>query len=49
MIQWMNFMSFERLNITLPKDTYQKLHTLADKEDRSLSNMISFLINNYKK
>ena len=41
-------MGFERLNITLPKDTYKKLQLIAEKEQRSLSNMISHLINSYK-
>ena len=40
-------MAYERLNITLPKETYKKLHIIAEKEQRSLSNMISHLINNY--
>jgi len=40
-------MAFERLNITLPKETYEKLHDISENEDRSLSNMISHLINSY--
>jgi hypothetical protein len=40
-------MAYTRLNITIPKETVEKLRTIAEKEKRSLSNMITFLIESY--
>ena len=40
-------MAYARLNITIPKETVEKLKRIADKEKRSLSNMITYLIEQY--
>jgi len=40
-------MPFERLNITIPKETKKKLERIAKKENRSQSNMITTLIERY--
>jgi len=40
-------MVFERMQITLPKDARVKLDKIAQKERRSLSNMIVHLIDQY--
>ena len=37
-------MAYTRLNITIPKDTLEKLKRIAKQEKRSLSNMITYLI-----
>lgn len=40
-------MAYTRINITIPKDTMQKLKKIASEEKRSLSNMITYLIEKY--
>jgi len=40
-------MAYTRLNITIPKETVEKLKKIAEKEKRSLSNMITYLIEKY--
>jgi predicted CopG family antitoxin len=40
-------MAYIRLNITIPKETVEKLKKIAEKEKRSLSNMITYLIEKY--
>ena len=40
-------MAYTRLNITIPKDSLEKLKEIAEKEKRSLSNMITYLIEKY--
>jgi len=40
-------MPYKRLNITLPPKTLEKLKEIAKTEERSLSNMINFLIEKY--
>ena len=40
-------MAYMRLNITIPKETVEKLKKIAKEEKRSLSNMITFLIEKY--
>ena len=40
-------MAYARLNITIPKDSLEKLKKIAEKEKRSLSNMITYLIEKY--
>jgi len=40
-------MAYVRLNITIPKETVEKLKKIAEKEKRSLSNMITYLIEKY--
>jgi len=40
-------MAYIRLNITIPKETVEKLKKIAEKENRSLSNMITYLIEKY--
>jgi len=40
-------MTYVRLNITIPKETVEKLKKIAEKEKRSLSNMITYLIERY--
>ena len=40
-------MPYKRLNITLPSKTLEKLKEIAKTEERSLSNMINFLIEKY--
>ena len=40
-------MAYTRLNITIPKETVEKLKKIAEKEKRSLSNMITYLIDKY--
>lgn len=37
-------MVYERLNITMPKKTKEHLEIIAEKEERSQSNMITYLI-----
>ena len=37
-------MVYERLNITMPKKTKKHLEIIAEKEERSQSNMITYLI-----
>ena len=41
-------MPYERLNITMPKETKEKLKRIAKKEKRSHANMISVLIDRYE-
>jgi predicted CopG family antitoxin len=40
-------MAYVRLNITIPKESVEKLKKIAEKEKRSLSNMITYLIEKY--
>jgi len=40
-------MAYTRLNITIPKETVEKLKKIAKEEKRSLSNMITYLIEKY--
>jgi len=40
-------MAYTRLNITIPKETLEKLKKIAENEKRSLSNMITYLIEKY--
>jgi len=40
-------MAYTRLNITIPKETVEKLKRIAKEEKRSLSNMITYLIEKY--
>jgi predicted CopG family antitoxin len=40
-------MAYIRLNITIPKETVEKLKKIAAEEKRSLSNMITYLIEKY--
>jgi predicted CopG family antitoxin len=40
-------MAYSRLNITIPKETVEKLKKIAKEEKRSLSNMITYLIDKY--
>jgi len=40
-------MAYTRLNITIPKETLEKLKKIAQDEKRSLSNMITYLIEKY--
>jgi len=35
---------FERMTITIPKETKEKIVKIADKEMRTVSNMIAFMI-----
>jgi len=41
-------MAYIRLNVTIPKESVEKLKKIAEKEKRSLSNMITFLIEKYE-
>jgi Ribbon-helix-helix protein, copG family. len=41
-------MAFKRLYITLPPDTLEKLEKTAKEKGRSKSNMIAYLIEQYK-
>jgi predicted CopG family antitoxin len=41
-------MAYVRLNVTIPKESVEKLKKIAEKEKRSLSNMITFLIDKYE-
>ncbi|MBE3095141.1 MAG: ribbon-helix-helix protein, CopG family [Actinobacteria bacterium] len=41
-------MAYTRLNVTIPKETVDKLKKIAKKEKRSLSNMITYLIDKYE-
>jgi len=41
-------MAYTRLNITIPKETVEKLKKIAEKEKRSLSNTITYLIERYE-
>ena len=36
-----------RISVTLSKDTYKKLKTIADKEGRSISNLVGKIIKDY--
>lgn len=40
-------MAYTRLNITIPKETLEKLKKIAKEEKRSLSNMITYLVEKY--
>jgi predicted CopG family antitoxin len=40
-------MAYVRLNITIPKETLSKLRKIAETEKRSLSNMITYLVEKY--
>lgn len=40
-------MAYTRLNITIPKESLEILKKIAKKEKRSLSNMITYLIDKY--
>ena len=40
-------MTYKRINITIPNETLEKLKRLAEKEHRSASNMITYLIEMY--
>jgi predicted CopG family antitoxin len=40
-------MAYTRLNVTIPKETVEKLRKIAEEEKRSLSNMITYLIDKY--
>ena len=40
-------MAYTRLNITIPKETLEKLKKIAKEEKRSLSNMITYLVDKY--
>ena len=44
----MSDMAFKRLYITLPPDTLEKLEKTAKEKGRSKSNMIAYLIEQYK-
>lgn len=41
-------MPFERINITLPPKTVEKLKRISKQQERSQSNMIAFLIERYE-
>jgi predicted CopG family antitoxin len=41
-------MAYVRLNVTIPKETVEKLKKIAKQEKRSLSNMITCLIDKYE-
>ena len=41
-------MAYVRLNVTIPKETVDKLKKIAKQEKRSLSNMITYLIDKYE-
>ena len=41
--------NYIRLNFTLPEDTLKKLQKISKEEQRSISNMISHLVEQYKK
>ena len=43
-----NEMAAIRLNITLPEETVEKLKKICEDEDRTRSNVIKRLIENYK-
>ena len=43
-----NDMVAKRINITLPEETFEKLKQICKKEDRTRSNVIKRLIENYK-
>ncbi len=38
-----------RISVKMPKDTYTKLLKIAEKDDRSMSNLILKIINDYLK
>ena len=42
-----NEMAYQRLNVTIPKTTMSKLKKQAEKQDRSLSNMVRHMIEEY--
>jgi len=42
-------MAYSRINITLPKETLEKLKKAAKEENRNLSNMVAQMIEQYKK
>ena len=41
-------MVYDRINITIPKDVRAKLERIAEKERRTVSNMIAYLVEQYK-
>jgi len=41
-------MAYVRLNVTIPKETVDKLKKIAKQEKRSLSNMITYLIDKHE-
>jgi len=41
-------MGFTRITISIPNKTKEKLEQLAKEQMRSVSNMIAYLIENYK-
>jgi len=41
-------MNYERMGISIPKETKKKLEKIAKQEMRSVSNMIAYLIEKYE-
>lgn len=42
-------MAYTRVNLTLPDDIFEKLKGMSEKEFRSISKQVAFLVNFYEK
>jgi len=42
-------MPYVKVTVTIPPDSFKRLEEIAEKEGRTKSNLIRFLIDNYKK